>query len=428
MKLYLCLLLLLCPIFRSTAQGTAIHRPHHGLRVGDQVPDITIAHILNYKDGTASLSAFRGKLVILDFWDIWCATCIEALPRLDSLQQAFGDSIRILPVTRQPEMTTRKFLAHNHYLRGLKITTATQDTLLGKLFPHTQLPHDVWIDPEGRVCAITDAQYINASNIRAVLHGAKPGWTVKSDKIGFDAGKPLLSPPGQHILYSALGPDMPGLPPVFGVQEDTLRHTVRTYVVNFPILKMYMMAWGRLLYFPPNRILLETGDTSRFIYRPRDGYRADWNRRNSYVYESVLPASTPDSLRLLTMRRDLDRYLSLHGRMEKRRLPCYVLSLRGADTALFRSKGGKALNTLNAAGGIKELRNAKLSNILWQMNRQPGSIPVVDETHYSGTADMTLKVSSFSDIPAVQAALAPYGLQLKKEERELQVFVLTPTH
>jgi hypothetical protein len=62
------------------------------------------------------------------------------------------------------------------------------------------------------------------------------------------------------------------------------------------------------------------------------------------------------------------------------------------------------------------------------MNQLPGSMPVVDETHYAGKVDINLNVESFGDVPSVEAALAPYGLKLKKEERELEVFVLTQTN
>jgi len=427
MKLKLSLLLCLCPFFWVYAQENTI-KYTTALKIGDSVPDVPISPILNYKTRAASLAGFKGKLLILDFWDTWCKTCIEALPRLDSLQQAFGDSICILPVTTQDEKAIRRFLAQNQYLRGLRVTTVTGDTRLGKLFPHTQLPHEAWIDPNGIVCAITDNQYVNSRNIRAILHGDQPQWAVKSDSIGFDRDKALLGPAQGTGCYSALAPYMPGLPPVFGANEDPVHHTIRTYVVNFPILKMYLMAWEKLLYFPPNHIFLEVSDTARFLYNPAAAYREDWNRRNSYVYESVLPAGTPDSARLAIMRQDLDRYLCLHGRLEKRRLDCLVLSLSGTGTGLFRSKGGKPLNTLNAVSGPKQLRNARLSNILWQMNQQRGTLPVVDETHYTGTADLTLPVSSFANIPEVRAALAPYGLQLKKEVRKIDVFVLTQTH
>lgn len=35
----------------------------------------------------ARLSDFRGKLVVLNFWASWCASCVEEIPDLDRLQE-----------------------------------------------------------------------------------------------------------------------------------------------------------------------------------------------------------------------------------------------------------------------------------------------------------------------------------------------------
>jgi len=37
-----------------------------------------------------SLDAFRGKLVVLNFWATWCAPCRREMPDLDKLQARFG--------------------------------------------------------------------------------------------------------------------------------------------------------------------------------------------------------------------------------------------------------------------------------------------------------------------------------------------------
>lgn len=38
-----------------------------------------------------SLSSYRGKVVLLDFWATWCVPCREEIPHFAELQQKYGD-------------------------------------------------------------------------------------------------------------------------------------------------------------------------------------------------------------------------------------------------------------------------------------------------------------------------------------------------
>ena len=46
---------------------------------------------LRAADGAeTTLGAFRGRLVLVNFWATWCAPCIREMPALDSLQRMIG--------------------------------------------------------------------------------------------------------------------------------------------------------------------------------------------------------------------------------------------------------------------------------------------------------------------------------------------------
>ena len=92
-------LALLCLNFPIKAQTSLTQ---NGLKPGDELPDIKIHKLFNYPVKDTRLSAFRGKVLILDFWATWCSPCVAMMPRMDSLQKEFAGKIQFLPVSNQP--------------------------------------------------------------------------------------------------------------------------------------------------------------------------------------------------------------------------------------------------------------------------------------------------------------------------------------
>jgi thiol-disulfide isomerase/thioredoxin len=67
--------------------------------VGKPAPDIVGAFVLNGK--ASKLSNYKGKVVLLDFWAVWCGPCKVAFPKLNELYDEFkDDGFTVLGVTR----------------------------------------------------------------------------------------------------------------------------------------------------------------------------------------------------------------------------------------------------------------------------------------------------------------------------------------
>lgn len=46
-----------------------------------------------------TLSDFKGKVLILDFWETWCGPCLEFMPTLDRLANDFVDDFTVIAVS-----------------------------------------------------------------------------------------------------------------------------------------------------------------------------------------------------------------------------------------------------------------------------------------------------------------------------------------
>ncbi|MGJ1537610.1 TlpA family protein disulfide reductase [Sphingobacterium multivorum] len=149
--------------------------PIVALRVGDYVPDDFWDHKVNvyHKGDTAaySLKKYKGKSLILDFWATWCTYCVQAFPKIANAQRLFQDHVNILLVN---ERSTNDDYVKIHNMRSNKLKnfdlySIYRDDYLGALFPHGPIPHYVWINPKGRVAAITFAEFVSLDQIQSFI-------------------------------------------------------------------------------------------------------------------------------------------------------------------------------------------------------------------------------------------------------------------
>ncbi len=102
------------------------------LDINIPAPDFTIKDA----DHSVSLSQFRGKIVVLNFWASWCLPCIEEMPSLVDLQKKFqGSNVTILGVSVDDNPDDyRKFLK-DHNVDFPTVREAGQRTDTGVIAP-----------------------------------------------------------------------------------------------------------------------------------------------------------------------------------------------------------------------------------------------------------------------------------------------------
>jgi tetratricopeptide (TPR) repeat protein len=98
-----------------------------------------------------SLETFKGKVVLLDFWAVWCGPCRVDMPEVRKIWKKYsGDQFVIIGVNLDSNRTTfegyvkQEGLTWPHYYDGLR-----WDNKIARLYGVTSIPHTVLIDQEG---------------------------------------------------------------------------------------------------------------------------------------------------------------------------------------------------------------------------------------------------------------------------------------
>lgn len=138
-------------------------------RLMDQpVPPI---HLLWCSDGQSKgLDAFKGKVVVLDFWATWCGPCIRSMPNLRKLQDRYKDyPVVILGITSPQGMhfdrkANRKIDTRDDpakeiglmsgFMKDMAVTWTvgfSREDVFNKDFGINGIPHMAILDAQGRV-------------------------------------------------------------------------------------------------------------------------------------------------------------------------------------------------------------------------------------------------------------------------------------
>lgn len=419
---------LLFIFFGQQGSGQVVIKP---LKVGDSLPDITLTQVSNYKSDTLKLSDFKGKLVILDFWASWCSPCVSLIPKMVQLQKEFEGKLKFITIAYESEKDVAKFNAQLEK-RGIQnnLIQVVGDVKMGLYFPHTYLPHEVWINPKGEIIAITNEEAINSSKIQEALNHQLKVATKIDKRIPHDLNKPLFiqnnGGNGEGLLYHR----------TFSGFVDGLRSRSTTWVkpdgsteitsTNTSYLGLCQQAYsGKGIDFSSrNRVVLDLKDSSEIIAPEDVPSFKKWEVKNRYCYELWAPPSFKDVV-FEEMKQDL-RFLfpKYTAQIEKRELPVWVLKRTSAIDKLA-SKGGKRVTDSNMLHF--EIHNAPITQLTGMLDIKYLSLqafPVLDETDYKGNVDLVLD-ANMSNVASINEALKAYDLELVKAKRTIPVLYIT---
>ena len=102
------------------------------------------------KDKNVSLSNYKNKLLILNFWATWCEPCKEEMPSLQNLQNNSSfENLVVLPINigQEDKSTIRKFFSDLN-IRSFNVFYDT-NVKLAKQFSLRGIPTSILINRDG---------------------------------------------------------------------------------------------------------------------------------------------------------------------------------------------------------------------------------------------------------------------------------------
>lgn len=196
------------------------------------------------------------KIIIIEFWETYCAPCIQGMHHLKDLQTKFPNDLKIVCVSRLELGKTVNFINKNSFPFDFVFDEHQQ---LSTVFQHSSIPYTVIVDKRGKIQAETNPSFISAIQINQLILGESidvPSQRKMNSNDSIDINnKPTL------VLFELQNSELADWPPstetmmtphkkriVTGYSANSFADTVETikrYVCKSKnILSLYQLAYG----------------------------------------------------------------------------------------------------------------------------------------------------------------------------------------
>jgi peroxiredoxin len=136
-----------------------------GTRVGDRAPDFTLPTI----DGKeTSLSQFRGKIVMVNFWETTCSACAGEMPDIQAIFDTWSsDNLEILAVNHgEREAFVQSFIDSKALTFPVLVDS---DQAISNVYQVSNIPTTFFIDADGIIKRIKSGRFTSQSEIETIL-------------------------------------------------------------------------------------------------------------------------------------------------------------------------------------------------------------------------------------------------------------------
>src|SRR5215813_5717439 len=106
---------------------------------------------LSNKD--VKLSAFKGKVILLDFWATWCGPCKIEIPWFIEFQNKYGrDGLQVIGVSVDDTLQKLKPFVDSHKMNYVVLQGLDHDDMQDAYGPMLGVPITLMISREGKIC------------------------------------------------------------------------------------------------------------------------------------------------------------------------------------------------------------------------------------------------------------------------------------
>ncbi|ULQ55446.1 redoxin domain-containing protein [Flavihumibacter rivuli] len=304
------------------------------LGIGDKLPPINVKVLKNGKLEVKPISVYYEKGgMILSFWATWCSSCIHSIKKINGQIKSSSSTVNILPITYEDASTVDRFVKVNPILKTLDLEYSVEDNaLMGKLIEFKKLPHEVWVDRNGIIKAITGTEAVSSQSLALLSKGEDINVVMKTDNLKYRFGDTLPSTNG-FLARSILTGYQGSLPNWIGSSMPLLYKGAKASFFcgnNQPVLSLYYAGFndGSGVPVDTSRIILEVKDKYKlFPQLFSDDQDMDLLKDYMYCYElrSPFPMEAKELGKMIID--DLNRFFPYKGEVRKAYSKCLVLKL-----------------------------------------------------------------------------------------------------
>jgi len=381
-------------LFCVLAFGSRPAAESPAVKVGDPAPKLRLETLIGAPPGaSATWAAFRGNVVVVEFWATWCSPCREAIPHLNELAVRFkGKPVRFLSISDEKEWKVRNFLSV-HPIDGWIGLDPTNGFY--KSFGFETIPQTVVIDRNGKVAALLQPSGLTED----LLNRVQAGEPISAPFASTASATPVPASPAADV-----GRPVPSLfeillrpaPPSSSMSVRRGSFTAK----GMSLKNLASYAYG----IPATRIIAEG--------IPFDG---------SYEVSIRVPAEKGGRV-IPLLRQALEEALGLANKLETRVLDVLILRAPAGEQRRLRPPTGSNAGWMTDEGQISgsalSIRDfcASLESGLRRI--------VIDETGISGTYEIGFFWDPRDDSSAFREIGKQLGLELIKTRRPVEVLLL----